>query len=444
MSVSDTMCGDKLSQPKQRPEFPAELNDNKDPEFWWRLCEPELSGLLGQAGSYSVEEKQNHLLFFRDHCAPWIGPRPTGQLAKDSAAPVEMSINLSGRRSRGIVRFQMDPLAATTGKHVATDDPSGRKAVDALLDYFESLATGANFTWARQLADMFMPTNQEEVMRLRQAEKTSLPFPLSLYGRAPLFNFAFDLEGPKRKMKTYCIPGGKSLSTGRSAQDLCLEAIRSLQPGGSDLKPAVDCLEKYLATCPGPLSCDFIGIDAIDPSKARVKLYLASATMNNFDFIRHVWTLGGLACDETRLRGLEILRSIWHLIIDEEEGSLRDDSNKPPKASEFFLGCVYFSFEIAAGKTIPDVKLYVPLWQYAKNDRKIAENISAALRKLGHHESADEYMASVRTTFSKADFDNTVSVHTQVSYTYSEEKGAYLTTYYGVSGKCIDVGDWNT
>lgn len=422
--------------------LPDVLKANCDPQFWWRLCEPELAGLLDQAGSYSLEEKESHLQFFKDYCAPCIGPRPTGQLAKDLMAPVEMSINLSNNRNKGVVRFQMEPLAATTGPHTVTDDLSGRRAVSAMLNYFGSLPkAGFDFTWTHQLADKFLPTDPDEVARLRAAEKTSLPYPLSLYERSPLFNFAFDFDGPKMKMKTYYIPVGKSLSSGRTAQDLCLEAIRSLEPYGQELRPATDCLENYLTTCPGPLGFDYLGIDATDPAKARVKVYLSSQELNSFDFIRHVCTLGGLATDETRLRGLEVLRSIWHLIIDEEEGKLADDTNKPPKQSPFFLGCLYFSFEIAAGKSIPEVKIYVPLWQYAKTDRKIADNICTALRTLGHHESANSYMENLRKTFSKADLDSGVSIHNQISYTYSATTGAYLTTYYSVNGKCIAVND---
>lgn len=422
----------------QKIHVPTALEANSNTEFWWRLCRPAMAGFLRQAGGYTASQEESHLRFFREHCAPWMGTVPTGHMAHEAVAPVEMSINYVSSRDNGVLRFQMEPFTAVAGPHTQADDPSGKKAVVAMLQSFQHVLRDVDLTWTWQLVDKFMVTAPEEVARLRDAEKTSLPPPLNLYQRTPQFNFAFDLSPDERSMKTYFLPLARSLATERSALEHCLDAVRALEPHGEGLSPVADLLQQFLNTsCPGHMSCDYLGIDSTNPARSRVKLYVSSQQHNNFDFIRTVFTLGGVARDETTLQGLEFLRSIWHFLVNVKENEVPDSSDRPAKQLPFFLGCLYFSFEWRAGDRLPLVKLYVPQWQYAEKDRYIAENISGALRKLGRHEAADQYLTNIKQTFPKADMDANLSIHNQVSYAYSATTGAYLTVYYGVNSKAV-------
>ncbi|KAH8786015.1 O-glucose prenyltransferase [Diaporthe sp. PMI_573] len=418
--------------------LPSGLGSNSAADFWWRLCRPEMSGLLEQAGGYTESQRESHLTFVREQCAPWMGPVPTGHMADKAVAPVEMSVNYVSTREEGVVRFQMEPFTAVSGPHTVADDPSGKKAVASMLSSFERVLGDVDLTWAWQLLDKFMVTSPDEISRLREAEKTSLPPPLDLYQRTPHFNFAFDLSPDGKSMKTYFLPLAKSLATGESALDHCLDAVRSLEPHGEGLSAVADVLHEFLTvSCPGRMSCDYLGIDSTAPEKSRVKLYVSSQQHNSFDFVKNVFTLGGRVSDQTTLHGLEFLHSIWHLLVNVEAGQLPDHSDRPPKQLPFFLGCLYFSFEWRTGDRLPLVKIYIPQWQYAQSDRKIADNISVALRELGRNHAADEYLTRIKKTFPKADLDTDVSVHNQVSYAYNDTTGAYLTVYYSVNSKAV-------
>ncbi|KAG6353561.1 hypothetical protein INS49_005523 [Diaporthe citri] len=376
---------------------PPDLAPNSAADFWWRLC----------------------------------------HMAHEAVAPVEFSVNYVSTREEGVMRFQMEPLTAVSGPHTVADDPSGKKAVASMLSSFEQVLD-VDLKWAWQLLDKFMVTSPDEVSRLREAEKTSLPPPLDLYQRTPQFNFAFDLSPDGKSMKAYFLPLAKSLATGKSALDHCLDAVRSLDPHGEGLSAVAHLLHEFLTvSCPGRMSCDYLGIDSTAPENSRVKLYVSSQQHNSFDFVKNVFTLGGRASDQTTLRGVEFLQSIWHLLVNGEAGKLLDHSDRPPKQLPFFLGCLYFSFEWRTGDRLPLVKIYIPQWQYAQSDRRIADNISNALRKLGRNNAADEYLTRIKKTFPRADLDTDVSVHNQVSYAYNDTTGAYLTVYYSVNSKAV-------
>ena len=425
-----------------RPSLPDAIRANSLPEHFWKYCEPVLSGLLDLADGYSAAEKESHLRFFHEHCAQLLGPSPAGKPMKEMMIPLEASVNTSGNREKGVVRFQLEPHSVTDGPHttVTGDDPFGVKGVQLLLGYLEQVMPGLDFTWSRCMAEKLMVSEPAEVARLVEAEKSSLPVPLDAFGRCPQFNMAIDLVGAKRGMKIYFIPLAKALATGRPALDICFDAIRSLEPYGAELSPAADALQDYLQTQgPGPMTCDYIAVDATDPEKSRVKLYISSDQLNSFDFVRSVYTLGGVAMDETRLKGLEVLRSVWSLLLGADDGELPDASGRPPKTLPFFLGCLYFGFEWRAGDRFPQVKVYIPLWQYHETDRKVAQTIAQVLAKLGQPAMGETYSDRLAKCYGKADWDGGITVHNQVSFAYSADTGAYLSVYYGLRPENIAV-----
>jgi DMATS type aromatic prenyltransferase len=65
-----------------------------------------------------------------------------------------------------------------------------------------------------------------------------------------------------------------------------------------------------------------VGIDCVDPKTrkdARVKCYIHTSG-NSFAVVRDVLTLGGRLTDETSLKRVEILKTIWPMLINEPEG----------------------------------------------------------------------------------------------------------------------------
>ncbi|CCF47009.1 TdiB protein [Colletotrichum higginsianum] len=287
--------------------------------------------------------------------------------------------------------------------------------------------------WADQFIENLFPNNEAEVELALKRAQTELPPPLD---HALTFNMALDLSGATRKMKAYMFPMAKNLATGRhrDARDAGFDAIRNLKPHGDKLVPAVDFLDRYWDTCPERLILDMIGMDCIDPSKARIKIYAHVSTRNSWDLIRHVSTFGGQATDPDRLRGLEILHSLWD-VLRNEQSNPGEDYDKPMRHPTSFLGSIMFSFEIVPGRQIPEVKIYVPMWQYSPSDGHVAKNLISAFQKLGWHDVAENYLPNLRRTFPGADLDSPSSVlHSNLSYSYSPATGAYISVYYAVSG----------
>ena len=104
----------------------------------------------------------------------------------------------------------------------------------------------------------------------------------------------FDFDGPRRNLKVYLIPFVKRAMTGRSENEIVFDAIRNLEAGGSAPSLAVKLLEEYLSTWTGEfyLGNQFMCIGCAEPSKARVKLYMAADTAR-YDFMRAAMTLSG-------------------------------------------------------------------------------------------------------------------------------------------------------
>ncbi|KUL83705.1 hypothetical protein ZTR_07517 [Talaromyces verruculosus] len=408
-------------------------------KFWLKICQPAIAGLMNHAGTYSADEKENNLRFVEEYVTAWLGPQPASGLNKDSspldvASPLEASINFSAN-GKTIVRFQFEPLGATVGMHTSAD-PFGQTKVRTMLSQIENQLASVDMRWATQFIEAFFPRDPAEVARVRDKE-TSLPFPLD---HALTFNVAFDLDGARKRMKTYFFPMAKSFATGRTGESLVFNNIKKLDPCGADLTPPVNFLEDFFNTYPDPLTIDMVGLDCADPSTARIKVYAHLQARNSWNTVKSVYTFGDKAIDDTRKQGLKVLRSIWHSLLDEKEALGSDggeDYNKPLRYPDSFLGSLMFSFEIVPGSTIPEVKTYVPLWQYGTSDRKIAENLASIFQSLGWHEAANGYLPKLMETFPGADLDGPSALHSNISFAYSQRTGVYITVYYAVSGKAV-------
>ncbi|CZT49101.1 uncharacterized protein RSE6_09891 [Rhynchosporium secalis] len=414
----------------------TEISLSSDAIFWSKICIPAISGLMDYAGTYTPAEKDNNLKFLAQFVAPSLGPQPSSQITSDAspldvASPVEASINFSAY-SKPIVRFQFEPLNVTVGGRT-DEDPFGQARVRELLFEMGKQAVEGDLKWVKQFTEAFFPLGPAEIASVK-AKEHDLPFPLD---HALAFNLAFDLDGDRKRMKAYFLPMAKSLATGKSGELITWETIRGLDPYGIDLSPTVNILDDYFKRCPDTMTIDMIGIDCVEPSKARIKVYAHLQTMNSWNTIHHVCTLGGQAQNESRLQGLKIFRSIYHLLFDEQGLQDDDNFNYPMRLSSSLFGSIMFSFEIVTGSRFPEIKTYVPLWQYGTSDGQIARSLSAVFRKLGWNTAADNYLAKLKACFPGADLEGPSSLHSNLSFAYSQKTGVYMTVYYAVNGKSV-------
>lgn len=423
-------------------ELREEQTPNTDAVFWSQICRPALSGMLDFAGTYSPEEKENHLQFLTQRVCPWIGPRAVHSSADaaspyEASTPVEMSVNFSHNR-KPIVRFQLEPTIATKGPHTASEEPLVLDALSKVLDTAGTLP-GVELDWVRQLLRSMVPGEQADIANLNKAVRGGqLPSPLDHVTHLQLA-FDLDLDG-RRKMKVYFNPMGMQLASGRAIRDVAFDAITKLEPHGADLARPLRVVGDFMAASPDAMEVLMTGVDAADPAASRIKLYTYLREANSWEAVRRAWTLGGVASDTDRTTGLELLRSVWPLLINEPaDRTDLDTYNKPPKVALSFLGTLLLTYEFRHDTDVPDVKLYLPLWQYAPTDRHIAANVIEVLRKLGWDQAADGYMPHLQRTFPGADLDGPAALHSYLSFSYSRKTGPYLSLYYSINGKAVNA-----
>lgn len=129
-----------------------------------------------------------------------------------------------------------------------------------------------------------------------------------------------------------------------------------------------------------------MGIDCLDEahlSEARVKLYINTRS-NSFNTVRKYVTLDGKIDDDETNKGLSILRSIWHLLLQEPEGIVDDDFEKPLNDSFILCQKLYFSIELQPGADFPKVKSYLPTWNYVRSDEETIRNYEEIFRICEH------------------------------------------------------------
>lgn len=370
MVLDDSNRKDALTQFPD-PEEPAA----EDFAFWDDYCKRYIDPLL-DAGHYSDAERASHRDFIRKYVIPAIGPRPRPTVAKPRMAiaphggPSDPSINFTSKKA--LVRFG---FAVNGPRSFTVEDPLGVKtSYEALVRFAEDEDSGVDLRWLDCLMALYPKPDEINV-----AADSSL---YKNYSRRVALAAGVDFDGPRRNLKVYLSPFIKHAMTGKSENEIVFDAIKNLEPGGSALRPAVNLLEDYLSTRTGDfyLGNQFIGIDCADPSKARVKLYMATDTAR-FDFIRTAMTLSGRLNDEYTTKGMEILRDIWHLLLGEPEG-ISADWNKPRNKLDNALPGVFVSYEIRAGVELPDVKVYVPMWLYHKSDEAVVHNLDQVFTRL--------------------------------------------------------------
>lgn len=371
-----------IDSPIQLPDY--EKPATEDFGFWDDYCNRYIDPLL-DAGHYSEAERASHRDFIRRYIIPALGPRPQPSLAKPRmgiaphGGPCDPSINFTAKKA--LARFG---FAINGPESFTAEDPLGVKtAYEALVSFAQDEDSGVDLRWLHCLMALYPRPDSIKV-----AADSAL---YRNYSRRLVLAAGVGFDGPRRNLKVYLSPFIKHAMTGISENEIVFEAIKTLRPGGGALRPAVKLLEDYLSTRAGDfyLCNQFIGIDCVDPCKARVKLCMATDTAR-FDHIRTAMTLSGRLDDEYTRKGMEILGDVWHLLLDEPDG-IRPDWNKPQNKLDNALPGVFVSYEIRAGIEVPNVKVCVPMWLYHRSDEAVAENLEQVFARLRDRDVMGEW-----------------------------------------------------
>lgn len=351
-----------------------------DHRYWWARCAPLFSILLNTSGSYTTEQKSKHMRILRDVVIPTLGPPPSkakvAPFLTSDGSPFEPSWNF--QQGLNMVRYSFEPLWDNAG---TPENPFPGDLMPTLTPLLRYVADDVDLRWFDQIWDSWYVRGQEA-----RAAKARLPPHKS---RAPLVFFGFDLKGAECHLKAYVFPILKHLATGISTEKLVFDQIRSLQPYGDAFHAPVTKLEKFISTYPEGCSVEMVGIDCVNPSKARFKIY-ARTKANSKAVVGDVMTLGGAQTDEVSLKGVEQALKIWHLLLDEKDG-LGDAQSKAPRDPRHQHVGICFVFELRPGEDRIDVKAHMPWWQTNKSDLQAAANFTQALSILGWDEHASRF-----------------------------------------------------
>jgi len=415
------------------PNLPAPQAQKKTAhEFWSEYLCNIIHPLLQASGSYTPEQQVAQLRFLVDHVAPTLGPLPSEPRATYTQtyvdSPFEPSLNLTAN-GKVKVRYGLEVVKPASGPD--GPDPFGEhRAREVLLQLAK--VSGADTQWLNSAMEQFFMT-PEETENMRGKLPSFMPSSL----------LAFDLDGSKTMMKLYIIAMRKAIASGAaSSNQFTLDALRRMQPYGEKLGPGLDVISDFLATAPYKPMLIFVGIDLVDPTvdkNARIKVYFHTRS-NSFAVASDVMTLGGRLADETTLKRVEILRTLWPLLRNEKPGEGPDPADpawdaweKPERITGTPLSGLQYNVELNPSKPGLEMKSYVPLFQHNASAQESEANMERILRKLDHEWGSNgKYSAAVKAAYGKDRVSPTF-----VSFSYSKSKGPYMSSY--VPGT-IDVG----
>ena len=352
-------------------------------QYWWRTCQPALSALFDFTGSYTEEQKENHMKWVSQHVLPWFGEphsRTCGISLTRDKSPIEISLNLATNRAP-MIRFGVQLV----GVGLDAFDFSNKLR---LLEPLFATASDKDMRWFDSMGKAMFITDPVMIKRAKALT------PPVMQEQPPTLALGFGLDGRKRKLKAYVFPLVKSWATGVPSDVIIRTAIQNIQPCGTEFSKSMDLVEQFLAdNSRDKMTLTMIGIDCIDPmgGAARAKIYGNVYTSNSWTTVQNVYTLGGRVEDPARMIGLGKLKSVWHLLRCESEPPA-DHHSKPLRDTSSPHGAFTSSLEMTPGCAVPEVKIYVSVWQYGKDDYEIAQNIMKALRVLGFQKEADKYL----------------------------------------------------
>jgi DMATS type aromatic prenyltransferase len=105
----------------------------------------------------------------------------------------------------------------------------------------------------------------------------------------------------------------------------------------------------------------------------------------------------------------------------------KDNSGEVP---EVLRSYVYY-FDIAPGKSVPDIKFYIPVRDYGPKDGEIASNLMNWMNKRGRGAYNDAYLDMLRYLNQYRKLEDSKGAHSYVSCLIKEDGELDITSYLG-------------
>ncbi|TEA19197.1 Indole prenyltransferase tdiB [Colletotrichum sidae] len=404
---------------------------------WLPTVETSLSSLLRWAGAYPAHIQDSHLAFAREAVVPRLKQPDAADvphyILTHDHAPYEASAAFASHQEPR-VRFTVQPLVDPSPP--AGDDPLGQKGLREKLEGFAS-ACGADRLWLDAFIDSVFLTPEETKMLISKNIEDAAD---ALPRQACYAGFDLELgENEQGKgavnMKTYLFPQLKALATGLSKVDVVDSVVAKLAHGDDKMLTAWASLKSFLVSeGEDKIEPYFLAIDCVAPDKKpRFKLY-PHTHANSLALARRIMSLGGSSSSSGGGGGAgspadEALTQIWPLIMDMEDvpRAAMEDLEKPLNEADSKYCGLCFAFELTPGSAVPLVKMYVPIWQYARDEAGVVARYERIIKTQGMKMGDHGLDAALRDAFGS---ERETGMHTMASVSFSS-KGVGLTTYFG-------------
>ncbi|KFY28583.1 hypothetical protein V491_00393 [Pseudogymnoascus sp. VKM F-3775] len=399
----------------------------KDQETFSNL----LSTLLNQC-SYSPELQREYFSFFTTYILPHLQVFPNwSSNLTHNGSPFEPSRNIQDGQS--MLRFCFEPIAPIAGTPA---DPFSQALSFTLAEQFGNMEAFGGFDtelWEHFTKELYVweKADIDKVMGIKSVRTL----------RSCLF--AFDLNKKKYglMLKAYinCFRKAHILET--SPAVILFDSIKRL-PGREDEKVALGKLESFLMPRDGGfegirdmaarnitevkgLNVVMTSFDLLDPLRARIKIYARSYDLDFANF-KDVYTLGGQIHAEEQ--EMNVFKEFYSALFNLPE--TWDGVTEHVKRLDTRHAGVLWQFELMHGKLTPEVKLYISFWNFVPNDAEAARRLKRFFDSQSW-DISDSYSELVGQLFNGVgDIEKEAGRHSYVSFSYTKERGPYLTLYY--------------
>ncbi|KAI1325880.1 dimethylallyl tryptophan synthase GliD1 [Xylariaceae sp. FL0255] len=405
--------------------------NSPDLEYWWKLTGPHVSHMMEAAG-HSVEAQYNALLFHYAYIIPYLGhaPKRDGRLKWNSllgnkGSPIEYSWKWNTTKADPDVRYCIEAIGPYAGRAL---DPLNQDASMEMMYRIADTVPTVDLTWTNHFVDILYDHNREK-QAADGATSTILIAPEWL-------EKGFNL-------KTYFLPRRPTFGKNANGKGLLTlaeweEHISHLDPNNKARKAMFD----FLSNDPEGQSLTpyMLAVDNVKPSKSRLKLYfLGSHT--SFTSVRRIMTMNGTK--QVPEKYLQELRSLICAITgvspdypeDKELPSIKgnhttwtkDNSGEVP---DVLRHNVYY-FDIAPGRTVPDIKFYIPVRDYGIKDHELAEHLINWMKSRGRGTYAGAYLDMLRYLNKYRKLEDSKGAHSYISCLIKDDGELDITSYLG-------------
>jgi len=183
-----------------------------------------------------------------------------------------------------------------------------------------------------------------------------------------------------------------------------------------------------------------LAVDNVKPSQSRLKLYFI-ASQSSFASVRRIMTMGGRK--PVLEEHLQELRSLICTVSGLDPDFL-EDQETPFTSSHYtsatkdnfgelpeILHSYIYYFDIAPGKSIPDIKFYTPVRGYGPNDRELAENLIDWMEARGRGNYAREYPKVLEHLNQHRRLEDGKGAHIYISALIKKDGELDITSYLG-------------